>query len=106
MSEEQKTIWLFGEMEIDPELTHKEMYKKACDIAEQCGYLATTHMTGGTKVILVYDNDAMRYFRLLYEQPHTDDELSEVWYSLTKIEEWRRGQVWTRNSEGVMCCPQ
>jgi hypothetical protein len=90
-----ESIWLFGEMEIDPTLTHKEMYEKAKDIAEHCGYLATAGRIGNTKLITVYDNDAVRHFRLQYNPPEPPLEVGQKWaYFLTKIEEWRRGKVW------------
>uniref|UniRef100_A0A6M3X7L6 Uncharacterized protein n=1 Tax=viral metagenome TaxID=1070528 RepID=A0A6M3X7L6_9ZZZZ len=100
-----RTIRLFGGMEIDPTLSHKEMLKKATDIAEQCGYLVSDGRIGKTMLLTIYDNDDTRYFRLQYERDLSDhDPLTRAAlafatfppYYLTKIEEWRRGRVWTK----------
>lgn len=86
-------IWLFGEMEIDPKLTYKEMLAKAEEISGMCGYLTTTGAIGRTKLITIHDNAASAFFRLEYNMSEPPLEWG---YSLTKITEWRRGKVWMK----------
>ena len=82
-------IWLFGEIEVSPKLTYEEMLE---EIPATCGTITGT--SGDTKLIIINDNDAARYFRLEY---NTLERGQKEEYRLTKIDEWKREEVWSRD---------